>query len=133
MASIVLAGPEENDNETINSHRLCSTCEKLLIRPHGDWNTDKGTQIGYSRRPYDDIVSSAKISCPICKILHGSILASPWHQSDLIDRGLSCTLYWNREAGKFDRIGFSTPLVHFKLFLEQGSVLIIKFDLFTCH
>jgi hypothetical protein len=120
MSPTVLAGPEEI--ETSVRDKLCSTCESLLIRPQNDWDTGKITQIGYSKRLYDDIISSANNGCPICKNLQNSIIISPKVQSDLMHRGMSCTLRWNTEAGKFDSIHISRPLVHFKLFLEEGIV-----------
>jgi hypothetical protein len=120
-----LGGPEENKSSM--NQKLCSACEGILTRPHEEWDNKKGSQICYTKRAVDDVMSSANSGCVICEILHNAILpvieVRPW----LKDGGVSCGLHWNNKGHRFDDIYFSLAQVQIKLLLEEGMPLSIKF------
>lgn len=118
MERILLAGPIEARNITADS--LCLLCSKLFNHPQDNHYVEKDSYIGYDKRPVADILHSANNGCLICMKLQMSIRASTSPSTRLMERGVSCSLEWNKKDQCFRRIGFTYPLGHLDLYSEDG-------------
>ncbi|KAF1739687.1 hypothetical protein CRV24_001623 [Beauveria bassiana] len=125
MEPILLAGPIEARNITADS--LCLLCSKLFNHPQDNHHVENVSYIGYNKRPVADILRSANNGCLICMKLQMSIRASTSPSTHLMERGVSCSLEWNKKDQCFRRIGFTYPLGHLDLYSEDGMTSKLKF------